>query len=81
MKHIKNIIYLSSLIMLFGCAETKIEIPSEYKKLRKLAAVYPKYYMPTVPYNIAPLNFKFTEEGVEFICRLSCGDDELLGSG
>ena len=37
--------------------------------------------MPTVPYNIAPLNFKFTEEGEEFICRLSCGDDELLGSG
>ncbi len=81
MKHLLSTIYLSAFFCFAGCSVENKTVPKEFKENKKFAATYPKYFLNTVPYNIAPLNFKFTEEGEQFLCKLSCGDDVMVASG
>jgi len=43
-----------------------------------LPAIDPDYTGITIPYNIAPLNFKILEEGTAFFARFSSGSETLI---
>jgi hypothetical protein len=47
----------------------------------KLPAIDPDYTGITIPYNIAPLNFKILEEGTSFFARFSSGSETYIETG
>jgi hypothetical protein len=47
----------------------------------KLAAIDPAYSGVTIPFNIAPLNFKITEEGTAFFARFSADSKTIIETG
>lgn len=77
----KYIIVLFSILLIYSCSEKNIVIPENFEVNENLPNIYPRYYMPTIPANIAPLNFKINEDGEEFICRLKNGESELKAYG
>ena len=47
----------------------------------KLPAIDPEYSGITIPFNIAPLNFKITEEGAAFFVRFSADSKTIIETG
>ena len=62
---------LLALLALNGCTPK----PSQVKPLDEAPPIYPAYHDITIPYNIAPLNFLFRDEGVEAL-QLVIADEE-----
>ena len=64
----RHILWLFILItVLSGCAGKPGDIPGT----ERIASIDPDYTGITIPYNIAPMNFKITEEGTRFHVRFT----------
>ena len=72
----KKIIYIFFAVISF--TSCNVNLPDEFSQANTHADIYPTYRNITIPYNIAPLNFKINEAGDKYICRISCGDEELI---
>jgi hypothetical protein len=76
---IKYNFYLIILVtVLSGCTSKPHGNISE---INNLPAIDPDYTGTTIPYNIAPLNFKITEKGVAFFARFSAGSKTTIEVG
>src|SRR4030042_6374433 len=53
----------------------------DISKTGNLPAIDPDYTGITIPYNIAPLNFKILEEGNAFFARFSSGSETYIETG
>jgi len=65
MKALKIFSFLSSLLLLFSCAD-RVENATE---LNRPAPIYPDYAEVTIPKNIAPLNFLLRDSAEEVSVR------------
>ena len=72
----KKIIYIFFAVISF--TSCNVNLPDEFSQANTHADIYPTYRNITIPYNIAPLNFTINEAGDKYICRISCGDEELI---
>ena len=69
-----NILAFLPLILLFSCT-LKMENLSEVKRL---PLIFPDYTGITVPPNIAPLNFKINEPGIEYEARIYVNKEKQI---
>jgi hypothetical protein len=53
----------------------------DISKTANLPAIDPDYSGITIPYNIAPLNFKILEEGTAFFARFASGSETYIETG
>ena len=68
-------INILALLILTACSVQHPQIPSVYAECDTVPAMYPDYKDVVIPVNIAPLNFKVTDEQVEeCIAEISCPD-------
>lgn len=67
----RSILYLTlvlCLAVMTACSDTKV--PAKYTDVETAVDIYPAYGDVTVPYNIAPLNFRIEEAGDEYVTRI-----------
>lgn len=57
----------SCLLGLWSLASCTVNIPGEAQPLAKFPSLYPDYEGVTIPYNIAPLNYRIEEDGDAFV--------------
>ncbi len=81
--HNYTLLLAASLLLLSSCANHP-DVPSSYKEVKCLPAIFPDYCDVTVPYNIAPLNFmmpagKYEECVARF--TTSDGQQQTYGNG
>jgi hypothetical protein len=80
MKYIlKYNLYLIILIPLLSACSDKPH--GEITKTGRIPLINPDYTSTTIPYNIAPLNFKIMEEGTAFFTRFSAGNETYIETG
>ena len=70
-------LFLAILITQSGCKGPGLPGDEELKGLNRLPLIFPDYTAITIPYNIAPLNFRMEEEGEHFKAVLE-GDQGTL---
>ncbi len=78
MKAINRVLFLLMALFVAACGP---KAPDEYKELTKLPSVYPDYRDVTVPSNIAPLHFKISEAGDDYVTRFRWKGGEFLCAG
>lgn len=79
MKHLSFIFVFAAVSLFSACTA---QVPTEFQKRDKVCSIYPDYVGTTIPYNIAPLNFKYTaEEAVDAVTVFSCGEQSYTLSG
>lgn len=66
-------------LLVTGCREARV--PEAYQEVPDVCWIYPDYRDVTVPVNIAPLHFEWTDSADDVVSRLRCGDEELVLSG
>jgi hypothetical protein len=64
----KTIFHLTIILILSSCSSRPGD---NISNAGRLPSIEPDYTGTTIPYNIAPLNFKIHEQGTEFFARLS----------
>lgn len=79
MKKLYELMVAVGACMLVACQEA--QVPTMYDELKELPEIYPDYVGVTVPVNMAPLHFQFSESCDEVVTRLSAGDEELVLGG
>ncbi len=64
-------IFLHCLLLLFlmlvSCTN---QVPEVFTPVNKAAKIYPDYHSITIPYNIAPLNFRINEDADDYITKI-----------
>jgi hypothetical protein len=76
LKH--NIIIIILITALYSCTGKP---KGNIIETGKLPAIDPDYSGVIIPYNIAPLNFKITEDGIAFLARFSAGSETYMEIG
>lgn len=79
MKKLYELMVAVGACMLVACQGS--QVPTVYDELEELPEIYPDYVGVTVPVNMAPLHFQFSESCNEVVTRLSAGDEELVLGG
>lgn len=74
--------YTFHIIILFTALYSCTDKPhGNISEINNLPAIDPDYTGITIPYNIAPLNFKITEKGSAFFARFSAGSKTAIEAG
>ena len=81
MKRLSKYIIMAMLFACVACSSKAPELPVKYDAVAASPAIYPDYSDVVVPCNIAPLVFRVTDEGDDFVTRLSAGDKAFLYGG
>ena len=55
--------------------------PREFTETNQTATIHPEYGSTVIPYNIAPLNFGYQDEGKAYITELKAGEQSLVMKG
>lgn len=71
-------LFLAILVTHSGCKGPGLPGDEEIKGLKRLPLIFPDYTAITIPYNIAPLNFKMEEEGKRFKAVLEGDQGSVL---
>lgn len=69
---------LLSTALLAGCSA---QPPREFTETNQTATIHPEYGSTVIPYNIAPLNFGYQDEGKAYITELKAGEQSLVMKG
>ena len=69
---------LLSTALLAGCSA---QPPKEFTETNQTATIHPEYGSTVIPYNIAPLNFGYQDEGKAYITELKAGEQSLVMKG
>ena len=69
---------LLSTALLAGCSA---QPPKEFTETNRTATIHPEYGSTVIPYNIAPLNFGYQDEGKAYITELKAGEQSLVMKG
>jgi Tol biopolymer transport system component len=73
---------LLAVLAVVGYSSAAWKLPAEYRSVQRLPKIRPDYSQIVIPPNIAPLNFRVEESGVEYRVRIhaAAGDAILIGS-
>ncbi len=73
-------ILLAGLVLLVaGCRQ--VTVPDVYEEAEQICAIYPDYRDVTIPVNIAPLHFEWTDSVDEVVSRFLADGEELVVKG
>ena len=78
-----QLLAVAMMLLLSSCGNHP-EVPSSFKEVKSLPAIFPDYCNVTVPYNIAPLNFMLpTDQYEACVARLTSpdGQQQTYGCG
>ena len=68
-EHIIKSIGVFSLFLFASCSQ----LPTDVKKVNQQPVIYPDYVGVTIPADIAPLNFNFADEGIDYMDVIAKG--------
>ncbi len=69
------------ILLLLLCVACNTKVPTEFGENNSIPQIFPDYTAITIPSNIAPLNFRITEDANKYIVRISNGEEEYIKSG
>jgi len=73
-----NLYIITIITALSGCTSKP---HGNLTEINNMPSIDPDYTGVTIPYNIAPLNFKITEDGTSFFARFSAGSKTAIEAG
>lgn len=71
----KKLLFGLVIILCIACNES---IPENARKTNVLPNIFPDYTEVTIPQNIAPLRFMLKDFNGDAVCKLSCGENQLI---
>lgn len=77
MKQIKKLFAAATALLLAACNQ----VPEEYTEISTFPAIFPDNINVTIPSNIAPLTFCYTETADNYITTISSGNTEYTVKG
>ena len=78
MKNIKSYMLSAVALLLVACGPS---LPGKYNSTGVQPSITPDYAGVTIPCNIAPLVFEISEQGSDFVTKMSAGEYSVLYSG
>ena len=81
MKSFSKYVIAATLLVCVACSHKAPVLPVQHSAIDAKPAIYPDYTDVTVPCNIAPLVFRVTEPGTDFVTCLTAGDKTLVYGG
>lgn len=78
----KRIILLPTAVCLLLLTACTTQVPTEFASVEKMPTIYPNYIGVTIPCNIAPLNFMYTDpEATDAVTVFTCGEESVTLPG
>jgi Tol biopolymer transport system component len=76
----KTLLYLGIVAILFGACTNYV--PDEFSSSNNVPKIYPDYTNLTIPYNIAPLNFRIEEVADDYVTTIySTKGEKIITTG